>query len=158
MKGITLAEQGHIINALGPVDVAGGAKTSDYWNMNNYAHATIIITTGIVGNDCLIKLYESKDNAGGVQQFKSFQSYQETTAGGDTLGARTTTASSGIQTGTNNVTTIVIEVDASELTAEYNYMAVLTDTAAACLIAVTVVLTGSRHQGDPTKESPTAIT
>ena len=51
----------------------------------------------------------------------------------------------------------VREVDASELTADYQYLAVLTDTAAACMIAVTFILSGSRYQGNPTKESKSAI-
>lgn len=106
----------------------------------------------------MIKLYESADNAGASKAFIGFDYYQETTAAGDTLATRATADVGGVQTGTNNVTTIVIEVDASELSAGYPYMAVLTDNAAAALIAITVILSGSRHQGDPSKESPTATT
>lgn len=158
MKGFNIAEQGHVVNALAPIDIGGGAQTSDYWNMKNYAHASIIITMGVVGNDTLIKLYEAKDSAGATKEFKTFWTYKELTANGDTLATGVLTAVGGFQTGTNNATTFVLEVDASELTDTYPYMAILTDAAAAALISVVVILSGSRHQGDPSKESPTAIT
>ena len=158
-KGIYIAEECHVVNALGPVDVGGGAKTTDYFNLKNYAHATIIITTGVVGNDVLIKVYESKDNAGATKQFMDFNYHFETTAAGDTLSTRTAVvAATGFQTGTNNTTTFVIEIDASELTDLYPYIAVLTDAAAAALISMVTILSGSRYAGDPSKESPTAIT
>lgn len=155
-KGITIAEECHVVNALPPVDIAGGAKTSDYFHLKNHAHATIIVTMGVVGNDALIKLYESKDNAGAVKQFIGFDYYIEQTAAGDTLATRATVASTGFQTGTNNSTMFVIEIDASELTADYQYFAILTDTAAAALISVVVILTGSSYKGDPSK-TPSAI-
>ena len=160
MKGITIGEQCHVINALLPQDVTGGVKTSDYWNMKNYAHATIIITTGSVTDDYKVTLYESADSGGASKNLKAFDYYYETTAAGDTLTTRTavTVAATGFQTGTNNTTTFVIEVDASELTDGYPYMALLLDNAGNAFISVVVVLSGSRHQGDPATESPTAIT
>ncbi len=156
-KGITIAEEGHIVNMLPPIDVTAGAQTSLYVNLENYAHASIIVTMGIVTNDTLIKMYESKDNGGAVKEFIGFDYYIETTAAGDTLATRATVASTGFQTGTNNATTFAIEIDASELTADYKYLAILTDAPGNALISVLGVLSGSRYASDPSKRQ-SAIT
>ena len=155
MKGIVIAEECHVVNALPPVDVGGAAKTSDYFSMENYAHATIIITMGVVGNDTLITVEESDDNAGSTTTAIAFARYEEKTAAGDTLSTRTATTASGFQTGTNNSTTFVIEIDAAELTDGYPYLVVKTDNAAAALISVVAILSGSRYAQEQT---PTAIT
>ena len=41
-KGFTIAEQGHIVNALPPLDIDAGAQTSDAFSMAEYSHCTII--------------------------------------------------------------------------------------------------------------------
>ena len=74
-KGITIAEEGHIVNMLPPIDVTASAQTSLYVRLENYAHASIIVMMGIVTNDTLIKMYESKDNGGSVKQFIGFDYY-----------------------------------------------------------------------------------
>ena len=149
-KGITLSQECKIINALGPVDVGGAAKTTDYWSMEDYAHATIIVTTRVVTNDVLLKIYESDNLSGSTKSFIDFKYAQELTAAGDTLAALAWVgAATGLQTGTNNTTTTVIEIDASQLTDGYPCMALLTDNAGNALIAVTVILSGARYQKDP---------
>lgn len=160
MKGITLAEECHVINALGPIDINTAIKTSLYFNVKYYAHATIIVTMGVVTNDALIRVYESKDTGGAAKNFIGFDRYEEKTIAGDTLTTRTTAGVGGFQTGTNNTTTFVIEVDASQLTDLYHYLAVVTDNAGGgnALISVVAVLSGSRYGGDPSQQSPTAIT
>ena len=159
MKGTTLGEQCHVVNALGAIDVGGVIKTSLYFNLKYYAHASIIVTMGVVAADVLIRLYESKDNAGGTKNTIGFEYYEEKTAAGDTLTTRKTAGVGGFQTGANSTTTFVIEVDASELTDLYHYLAIYTDAAAgATLISAVAVLSGSRYQGDPSQQSPTAIT
>jgi hypothetical protein len=155
MKGLVLAELGHVVNALAPVDVGGAAKTSDYFSLKNYAHATIIVVTGVVGNDTLITVEESDDNVGSSTTAIAFARYEEKTAAGDTLSVRTATTSAGFQTGTANGNIFVIEIDASELTDGYPYLVVKTDNAAASLVAVVAILSGSRYAQEQT---PTAIT
>lgn len=155
MKGITIAEQCHVINALGPVDIGGVVKESDYWSMENYAHATIIVTAGVVTNAPTITVYESDDLAGSNETAIAFDYYEETTAAGDTLAARASALAAGRTfPSTANSVTLVIEIDASQLSDGYPCMVVKTDTAAACLIAVTVILSGARYQKEIT---PTAI-
>ena len=155
MKGITIAEQCHVVNATPPVDVGGVAKVSDVWDMENYAHASILITQGVVGNTTTWTLFEATDSTAGTEVAINFDYYAETTAAGDTLGARTTTTGgTGFASGTNNSTTFVIEVDASQLSDGYNWMRIKSDAAAASLVSVTVVLSGARYQQAVT---PTAI-
>ena len=154
-KGITIAEECHVINATPPIDVGGVAKVSDVWNMANYAHASIIITMGVVGNTTTFTLFEATSSTAGTETAINYDYYAETTAAGDTLGDRTTTAGgTGFASGTNNSTTFVIEIDASELTDGYNWMRIKTDAAAAALVSVVVILSGSRYQQAVT---PTAI-
>ncbi len=143
-KGITLAEEGKLVNVIAPVDISGGALTGRYVNMKNYAHVTFTILMGVVTNDVLIKVLEATSAAGGSATAIAFASYQETAVAGDTLGARTATGVGGIQTGTNNSTTLVIEVDASQLSDGSPWVTILTDNAGNALISVTAVLTGSR--------------
>ena len=145
MKGITIAEECHVINATPPVDVGGVAKVSLAWSMEDYQHASIIITQGVVGNTTTWTVFNATTQACGTEAAIGFDYYAETTAAGDTLGSRTTVDNTGFASGTNNSTTFVIEVDASELTAGYNWMRVKSDAAAASLVSVVVVLSGARY-------------
>lgn len=155
MKGLVLAELGHVVNALPPIDTGGAAKVSDYFSLKNYAHATIIVTMGVVTNDCTVTVEESDDNAGNDETAIAFARYEEKTAAGDTLTVRTATTSAGFATGTTNGTTFVIEIDAAELSDGYPYLVVKATGAAAALISVVVILSGSRYAKEQT---PTAIT
>jgi len=155
MKGTTIAEQAHVVNALGPVDTGSVAKVSDYFCLKKYAHATIVVTTGAVTNAATITVEESDDKDGSNTTAIAFAYYAELTAAGDTLGNRTAATSAGFSTGTNNNCTFVIEIDAAELTDGYPYLVVKATNAAACLISIVAILSGARFQGDPT---PTAIT
>lgn len=154
MKGITLAEQCHIVSALPPVDIGGGAKTSDYWSMKNYEHATIIVTLGVVTGAPTILLYESDDLDGSNKTAIGFDYYLEATTTGDTLADRATAASTGYTfTATTNSVFMVIEVDAAQLTDAYPCMCVMTDAVTA-LCSMVVILSGAKYQKENT---PTAI-
>lgn len=156
MKGITLAEQGHVVNILPPVDVNGAAWASDYFSLKNAAHATIILTLGVTGAASTVTLYESDDNAGTAETAIAFDYYAETTAAGDTLGTRTAATTSGFATSTNDSITYVIEVDAAELSDGYPYLCLKgTDPAVATLVSAVAVLSGVRYQEETTG---TAIT
>ncbi len=153
-KGITIAEECHVVNLLVPFDVVAGATTSDWVNLENYAHVSIIIQTGSITNDTLFKIYECKDNGGAVKQFMAAEYYYEVTVGGsDSLSTRTALAVGGFQTGTEDNSYFVIEIDASELTADYTYLALLTDAPGNALLSAVAILSGSRHAGDPSKRA-----
>ena len=145
MKGFNIAEQGHVVNMLAPIDIGGGAKTSDRVSMEGHAKIQVVITMGVVGNDTTVTFYESTTEAGGSEDaIGTVYYYQETTADGDTLAARTSGAT--ITTGTNNNTTIVVDIDASSLTADHIYVGFKTSAAAAALISAVGILSGTRYQ------------
>lgn len=155
-KGITIAEECHVVNALAPIDIGGGAKVSDYFSLGKYSHASIIITCGIVGNTAQITVEESDDKDGSSTSAIDFKFAQELTAAGDTLGALAFVGGTGgIATGTNNGTIHVIEIDASQLSDGFPYLVVKMTGAAANLTSCLVVLSGNRYAEDGT---PTAIT
>jgi len=154
-KGITIAEHCHVVCALAPVDIGGVAKVSDYFSLENYAHATIIVACGAVTNAATITVEESTTNAGAATTPIAYKYAQETTAAGDTPGALAWATAAGISTGTNNGTILIIEIDASQLTDGYPYLVVKASAAAANLISVVAILSGSRYAQATT---PTAIT
>ena len=134
-----VAEQSHVI-ALKPVDVGGGAK-SLYWDMTNWKHASIIVTSGAAANQATLKVYKSATLSGGTAI--DFASYNAGAT--DVLGARvvSTAAAGFLQTAAACIT--VFEVDA--LDPSYIYMGVATDAAAANIISIVVVLSGGRYPG-----------
>ena len=148
MKGITIAEECHVINALPPVSANAG-KTSDYWSMENYSHASIIVTLGAAVAVEQVLVYQSETDAGVGEDAITFKYYSETTASGDVLdrvaGLATAAGFATASAGTAN-TMHVIEVDASELAEDHPFMCVkLTVAAADQLTAVIVILSGSRY-------------
>jgi hypothetical protein len=150
-KGFSLAEEGHVINALPPISMAGG-KTSDYWNMKNYAHADIIITLGAAVNVSAITVFQSEDAAGAGEDAIGFKYYSETTAQGDVLDRQTDAGAGGFNSASAGTadTMHVISVDAADLAAGHPFMCVKLTSAGAQLGAVIVVLSGARYQAEPT--------
>ncbi len=143
MTGFNIAEQGKPVAGLAPVDIGGAAKTSDYFSLENYSHASIIVYCGAITNAATITVEESDDNTGNDTTAIDF-SYYQITAG--VTGSRTTTSSAaGFSTGTTDGSMFVIEIDAADLTDGYPYLVVKTTDAAANLITVVPVLSGARY-------------
>ena len=59
-----VAEDGHLVNILAPVDITGAATTSDAWTMRDHSHASIILTMGVTGAASTVTLEECTDAAG----------------------------------------------------------------------------------------------
>lgn len=155
MKGITLAEQCHIVNAIPPIDIGGVVKEADYISMKGASHVTFIVTLGVVTNAPTITVYESDDLSGSNETAIAFDYYAEVTAAGDVLTVRTAATTSGYTApSTANNVMLVIEIDASQLSDGYPCLTVKTDTAAACLVSVVAIMSGVRYQKEIT---PTAI-
>lgn len=142
MSGFVLSEQGKPVAGIAPVDIGGAAKTSDYFSMENYSHASIIVYCGAITNAATITVEESDDNTGNDTTAIGF-SYYQITAG--VTGDRTTVANTGFSTGTTDGSMFVIEIDAAELSDGYPYLVVKTTDAAANLITVVPVLSGARY-------------
>lgn len=158
MSRFYTSEEGHIVNALAPVDINGGAN-SDVWSMANHSHATIIVSLGVTasGSEIPITLEECDDFTPSNSTAIGFSYYSETTAGGDTLGARQTATTAGFTTSADEPdgTFYVIEVDAQELSDGYeNLRVVCADPGASVIGGITVILSGSRYARE---QSATAI-
>lgn len=156
MKGINIAECGHVVNILPPQDVDTG-KTSDVFSMKNYAHCTIIVTCGSTNADAgNITIEECDDFTPTNDTPIAFSYYEETTAAGDTLSEKKTAAAdTGIDVSANDNTTYVIEIDASQLSDGYpNLCLKWSDPGGATYGSAVAILTGARYAGD---QSATAI-
>jgi len=155
MKGFVLAEQGHVVQGLAPIDIDSAALNSDVWSMGDYGHASIIIGLGVTGAAATVTLEECDDFTPSNSTAIAFDYYAEAVAGGDTLGARTAAAAAGFATATTDGIFYVIEIDASALTDGFpNLRVALTDPGTATFAQITVILSGSRYAE---AESATAI-
>lgn len=155
MRGIALAEVGHIVNILPPIDITGG-KNGDVFSMENHSHATIIIQIG-VSSAAFTKILvnECTSLAGAGATAIAFNVYKEETAAGDTLGARTAVTSAGLTPSANDTIMYVIELDAAELSDASHFVQLsLTNTTNSVIASAVAILTGARYGGE---QSATAI-
>lgn len=156
---MNIAEQCHVVNILPPIDVdtASGLAHSEIFSMKNYQHATIIVQCGVTDADGgNITVEECDDFTPANDTAIDFYYYAETTALGDTLGARTLAeAATGIDVSANDNIMYVIEIDASELTDGYPNLCLKWSNPGGSTIASAVaILSGARYAGD---QSATAI-
>jgi len=155
MKGLTIAEGAHVINALPPIDITSG-RFSDVWSMENYAHATIIVQVGVsAAAFTKIIVNACDDFVPTTRTALAYAMYAEETAAGDTLGARTAVAAAGHTPSAADTIMYVIEIDAAELPAgSPNLEVSLTNGVNSVIASVVAILTGPRYAGD---QSATAI-
>lgn len=139
--------EGHFVLGVAPVDIDAGAQTSDAFSMENWSHATIIITLGVTGAASTVTVKENTAADGSGATAIAFNYYAEETASGDTLGARTSASASGFATSTNDGVFYVIELSAEELSDGYPWVTVhMSDPGAATFASINVVLSGGRYQ------------
>lgn len=154
-KSFYTAQEGHVVNIIAPIDINGAGASSDVFSLENYSHASIILTLGVTGAASTVTLKECDDFTPTNSTAIAFSYYAETTAGGDTLGAKTAATTSGFATSTNDGVIYVIEVDAADLSDGYPALQlVMTDPSAATLVSAVAVLSGARYASD---QSATAI-
>lgn len=155
MKGIVLAEVGHFVNVLPPIDISGG-KTGDVFSMENYHHATIVVQIGVsAAAFTKILVNECTSFAGAGATAIPFNVYKEETAAGDTLGARTAVTAAGLTPSANDTIMYVIELDAAELSTDSHFVQLqLTNGTNSVIASALAILTGARYAED---QSPTAI-
>jgi hypothetical protein len=153
MSYFNVAQQGHVVSILPPVDINGG-KTADSFSMENWSHASIIITMGVThSTGSVITVSEGTTATTGTDI--AFKMAIEATALGDTLAALTVVSSSGFTSSTNDGIIYVIELDAADLSAGYHWVTLDLATPGGSSIASAVaILSGGRYSGD---QSATAI-
>lgn len=145
VKGFVIAEEGHVVNILPPIDITGGV-TCDSFKMENYGHVSIVVQFGVTASAATkILVYEqTADGVAGTAIAHNI--YKEETASGDTLGTRTAVTSAGTTPSANDNIFYVIEIDASELTDGSEWISVqITAPAASILCSATAYLSGSRY-------------
>ena len=157
MKGLNLAETCHVVNILPPIDVdtASGASMVPF-SMENYSHVDIIIQTGVTNAvPGTITVEECTTLAASTAVAIAFSYYAETTAAGDTLGARTTVENTGFALSANDNCIYVISIDAAELSDGYPVIQVeWANPEGSTLGSAVAILSGARYGST---ESSTAI-
>ena len=150
-----IAQDAHVVNIIPPQDVDTGVD-SDVFSMANHNHVSIIVTCGSTNADAgNITVEECDDFTPSNSTAIVFDYYAETTAAGDTLGAKTTATVAGIDVSANDNTTYVIEIDAAQLTDGYpNLRICWSDPGGATYGSAVAVLSESRYAGD---QNATAI-
>lgn len=147
MKGMVLAEQGHFVNVIPPIDITGGVA-GDRFKMDNYQHASITVAIGVSAAAFTAIVVKECDAAtAGTATAIPFTYYEETTALGDTVGAKQVATSAGITPSANDNIFYRIELDAQELSDGFNWVEVeLTNGANSVIASVSAELTGARYQ------------
>jgi len=146
-KGFTIAEQGHVVQLIGPAS-AVTALTSDSFCMKNWGHATIIVQSGI-GSASTITVFDAESAAASGASMV-FNYAQEETTLGDTLGALAAATTAGVAIGAATDIFTVIEIDNDELRDGYPWVLIRTSATTANYISAVAILSGGRYQKDIT--------
>lgn len=158
MKGINIAEQCHVVQFRSPVDLDSSqqsAQTTDWAHFGKHRHVTIIVALGVTGAQAVVKIQAATDSSGTSPTDLAFNVYKEETDAGDTLGARTAVASTGLTCSGNNNIFYVIEMDSAEMPDGKPWLGVhIADPAAATFGCVIGIFSGARYEAD---QSPTLL-
>ena len=161
-QGFVIAEAGHVVNLIPPIDITGGVN-GDRFSMENYGHASILVQVGVsAAAFTKIELWECNAATGGSDATDNvkiaYNVYKEETALGDTLGAKVAAAdvtTAGVTPNAADNIFYVIELDASELSDGFQWVELrLTNGVNSVIASAAALLSGSRY-GNP--ESATAI-
>jgi hypothetical protein len=158
-NGLCLSELCHFVNLCPPESLVG-AKVMPTFDMEGYAHATIIVQYGATNADAGFITVEACDNMTPTTHPDfAFRYYAEETASGDVLDATATqaVAATGIDAAPAGVNDIfyVIEIDADELPNGYHCLRVNTSApGGANLTSAIAILSGGRYKG---AASPTVL-
>lgn len=151
MSRFNVAENGHAINIIPPVDVNGG-KASDIFSMKDADHVSIGLFVGVSAGTLTVTLDACDDFSATATSAMAFNVYKEETAAGDTLGARTAVAAAGMTISGNDNIMYWIEVDAEELPAGYpNLRLTLSDPSASVIASAVAIQSGLAYQGATTR-------
>jgi hypothetical protein len=155
VKGFRVAESGHVVNALPPVDVTGG-KTSQAVKMALAGHVSFILQIGVSAAAVTGVTVQAGtataavgSNVAGAAAIP-FRVYKQETAGAanDVLDAGTDVTPSGFVPSANDGIFYVIEIDADQLPAGSPYVQLNIANGANSVIASAVaVLSGLRLAG-----------
>lgn len=150
-----LAQSGHAVLALAPVDVTGGKKTAAV-NLANYSHLSALIGIGVsaaAAGLITVEACTAQDGTGATAI--PFNVFKSETAAGDVLGPLVAVPATGLQPPATDGIFYVIELDSAQLPAGSSYVRIgIADTANSVIATVFFVLSGARYAGD---QSPTVL-
>jgi hypothetical protein len=153
MRGFYVAQEGHTVNLIPPVDVNGGV-TSGVFSMKNWAHASILLQLGVTASaPTKVSLLSSDNQSPESTTAIPFDVYKCETAynaaNGDVLGAKVScTAAAGfVPSATDNIF-YRIEIDAASLPDGQPYVKLVIAAGASAIAAANVTLTGGRNAAD----------
>lgn len=150
-KGFYLAQEGHTVNILPPVDITGG-KTAQAFSLATYAHASIILQIGVsAAAEGLVTLNACTNAAGSNPVAIPFDVYKQETAGAsnDVLGPRVPVPATGFTPAATDGIFYVIEIDAANLPQGSPYLQLaLADTTNSVIASAVAVLSGGRNTSD----------
>ena len=164
MKGINLATEGHIVTLYYPLDIdtLAAAESPVICLMENYSHATIIISIGvnplaagvITVHACNASPTPTAHAAIAFRYYRYETS--QIAANGDVRGALTWATTAGITpVATGTPAMYVIELDGEELPQGYvGFRLAIADPAAASVQSAIAILTGARFADLNTTEAP----
>lgn len=150
-KGFYLAQEGHTVNILPPVDVTGG-KTSQAFSLADYAHASILLQIGVsAAAPGLVTLNACTSAAGANPTAIPFDVFKQETsgAGNDVLSGRVPVPAAGFTPAAGDGIFYVLEIDAANLPQGSPYMELAIANGANSVIASAVaILSGGRNTSD----------
>jgi hypothetical protein len=146
MKSFNVAEDGHVINLLPPIDINGGIVTTEVFSMRDHAHVSIVIQQGVVAASSTVTVEECDNFTPTTHPAIVFNYWAETVALGDTLAAKAAATVAGIALPTNNTTFYVIEIDAAQLSDGYpNLRLSFSNPGGSAIVSAIAILSGSRY-------------
>lgn len=144
-----------VVPVVVPIDSTGAALTQDVVNMANYARCTFIFQIGNLAANSAANLIlmecedASKTGADAIaSRYRISEAFPS-----DTFGAWTTLATTGLAlaAATDDGKTVMIEIDAIDLSANHNWVYIThTGGAGATLVSCVAILSGQRYAPDMT--------
>lgn len=156
-----LAQDGHIVNILPPVNVTGG-QTAQAFSMAGADHADIILQIGVSAAATGLVTVQVGTATAAVGAAVAgaaaipFSLWKQETAGAanDVLGALTAVSATGFTPSANDGIFYVLGVDAKDLPAGSNYVQLaIANTSNSVIASAVAILTGLRNAGE---SNPTA--
>jgi hypothetical protein len=159
-----LAQSGHTVMALAPVNITGGVHSAAI-NLKNYKHLSAIIALGALSATTgLITVEACTSQAGAGPVAIPFNLYPQETTNADVLGPVVAVPASGYQPPVTPNIFYVLEIDAAAIpnsnpttgaSLGLNYLRVsIADGADTDFAAIFFVLSGARYASD---QSPTVL-
>jgi hypothetical protein len=154
-KGFRVAESGHVVNALPPVDITGGTTTQAV-KMDIAGHVSFLVQIGASAAAPGLITAQAGSATAAVGSAVTgaatlpFRVYKQETAGAshDTLDTGTDVPATGFQPAATDGIFYVIEIDADALPAGKPYVQLaLANTTNSVIASVVAILSGLRYAG-----------